>query len=478
MFRKRISTIRCLVAVVLVLGLIGSAAAQKTYEELRFPPLRQFEIPKPTRVELDNGMIVFLLEDHELPLVEASILSGAGSVYDPPDKVGLAAVATEVIRTGGSTTRSGDEIDAQLEQVGASVELGAGTLTSSGSVSALKEHFPMALEILADILRNPAFPQDKIELAKMEQHTAIARRNDNPMQIVNREFFKLIYGKDSPYARHPEHATIRAITRDDLVAYHAAYFHPNNFILGVWGDFDKQEMIDLIKRTFGSWPKGELRKPPIPDVEYTWDYSVNYIHKPDLSQSYIMLGHIGGLRNNPDFFTWQVMNEILGSGFTSRLFRIVRSRMGLAYSVFGRYGANYSYPGVFYVGCQTKLGSTVKAIRAMLDQIRSLREQEVTDDELRQAKESFLNSFVFNFDSEEEIVNRRMTYEYFGYPPDFLERIRDGVAKVTKRDILEAARKYLRPDKVRILVVGNQEGFDEPLSALGDVRVIDITIPE
>ena len=468
------------IAILAVLSLLFAVpgVAQKSYKELKFPPLRKFEIPKPERVQLDNGMVVFLIEDHELPLIEASLLIGAGSAYDPPDKVGLATIATEVIRTGGSISRTGDQIDAELERVGGSVELYAGLLTSSASVSVLKEHIGMALDILADILQNPAFPKDKIELAKMEQHTAIARRNDNPMQIVNREFFKLIYGPDSPYARHPEHATINAIHREDLAAYHKAYYHPNNYILGVWGDFARDEMLQLIRKRFGRMPKVTIERPQLPEVKYEWDYSVNYIEKPDLTQSYIMLGHIGGLRSNPDFFTWQVLNEILGGGFTSRLFRIVRSRMGLAYSVFGRFGANYTYPGVFYVGCQTKLSSTVKAIRAMLEQVRRIREEEVTDEELAQAKESFLNSFVFNFDTKEEVVRRLMTYEYYGYPQDFLERLRDAVGKVTKEDILRVARKYLHPDKVRILVVGNQAGFDEPLSVLGKVNQIDITIPE
>ncbi|MDZ7374244.1 MAG: insulinase family protein [candidate division KSB1 bacterium] len=480
--RWKTGSLRCrrlgLALAIAMIWLNHTALAQKHYQEIKFPPLRKFEIPRPQRVVLDNGMIVFLIEDHELPLVEASLLIGAGSAYDPGDKVGLAAIATEVIRTGGSTSRSGDAIDSLLERSGTSVELSAGLLTSSAYISALKEHAGLAFEILSEILRHPAFPPEKIELAKIAQRTSIARRNDNPMQIVNREFFKLIYGADSPYARHTEYATIDAITREDLVAYHRAYFHPNNFILGVWGDFDSQAMLDLVKSYFGSWPRGEVQKPSLPPVNYQWDYTVNFVQKPDLNQSYIMLGHIGGIRSNPDYFTWEVMNEILGGSFTSRLFRVVRSRMGLAYSVFGTYGANYNYPGVFYVGCQTKLGSTVKAIRAMLDQVRSLREKEVSDEELAQAKESFLNSFVFNFDSKREIVERLMTYEYYGYPPDFLDRLREGVSKVTKQDILRVAHEYLRPDQVRILVVGKEDGLDEPLSVLGPVRTIDITIPQ
>ncbi len=469
---------KLLLAAFLMFAFVPTAPGQQSYKDLKFPPLKPIKLPKVKRTVLPNGMIVLLVEDHELPLIEASMRIGVGGVYDPADKVGLASVTGEVMRTGGSTSRSGDEIDDALEQVGAVVEVGIGRTSGYATLSALKEHANLAFGILADILEHPAFPEDKIELAKIEQRSAIARRNDDPMQVIMREFTKLIYGPDSPYARHPEYATIDRISRADLVAFHRRFFHPNNVILGVWGDFKTDEMIARLQKVFGGWQKVRFQRPSLPPVKYAYDYSVNYIEKPELSQSYIMLGHIGGIRKNPDYFSWIVLNEILGGGFSSRLVRNVRSRMGLAYSVFGAYGANYDYPGMFYVGCQTKLGTTVKAIRAMLQQVRDIRDNGITEDELKLAKDSFLNSFVFNFDTRREIVERLMTYEYYGYPKDFLTRIRKGVEKVTKEDVQRVAQKYLHPDKVRILVEGNQKGFDEPLSALGKVHTIDITIPE
>jgi zinc protease len=204
---------------------------------------------------------------------------------------------------------------------------------------------------------------------------------------------------------------------------------------------------------------------------------VNLVRKGDVNQSNIYLGHIGGLMSDPDYFALIVMNRILGGGFTGRLFKNVRSREGLAYSVFGAYSANYKYPGEFYVGCQTKSESTVHAIQAMIREIEKMQESEVTDEELALAKDSFLNSFVFRFDSEGEIVNRLMTYEYFGYPADFLLKIKANVEKVTKADVLRVARKHLQPDKLQILAVGRPDDFDEPLSVLGPVNEIDITIP-
>jgi len=215
-------------------------------------------------------------------------------------------------------------------------------------------------------------------------------------------------------------------------------------------------MIAKIEQAFETWEKVDLDLPKVPEVKYEFRKTVNVIRKDDVNQSNVYLGHIGGLR---------------------RLFKNVRSREGLAYSVFGAYSANYDYPGEFYVGCQTKSESTVYAINAMLREVEKMRESEVTDEELALAKDSFLNSFVFNFDTKGEVVNRLMTYEYYGYPADFLMKIKENVEKVTKADVLRVAKKHLKPDKVQILAVGRPQDFGEPMSTLGPVNEIDITIP-
>ena len=466
----------------IVLFLTGPGAvpssAQKSYKDLKFPPLHPLRVPKVDRVKLPNGMILYLLEDHALPLVNISARIGVGSVDEPPDKVGLAEIMGDVMRTGGTATWPGDKLDEYLESIAASIEIDIGETSGFADASFLSENTSDILPIFADVLMHPAFPQDKIELKKVEMRSFIARRNDDPNGIAFREFNKLIYGPDSPYARHPEYATVNAVTRDDLVAFHTKYFHPDNLMIGIWGDFNKEEMIQAVKKAFGDWSaQGGARSRPTP-VHYEYKSTVNFIRKTDVNQSTILIGHIGGLRNNPDYFALQVMNYILGESFSSRLFRRVRKDQGLAYAVFGRYGADYDHPGVFLIGCMTKSGSTVQAIRSMLKELRGMLTEEVTEEELEVAKDSYLNSFVFNFDTKGEIIRRLMTYEYYGYPHDFLERTLEGVKKVTRADITRVARKYLHPDKVQILVVGNDKDFDEPLSVLGRVREIDITIPE
>ena len=477
---NRLSTIRVSVFLAILLCLAVPSCTQKYarhYKELEYPKMGDIQIPEVQRVTLANGMQLFLLEDHELPLIRVSARIRAGSIYEPADKIGLAAITGTVMRTGGTTSKTGDELDEQLERIAASVETSIGLNSGSASMSVLTEDVDTGLSILADVLMNPAFREDKIQLAKILHRSVIARRNDNVGSIAYREYQKLIYGPESVYARHTEYATIGNIGRDDLVAFHKKYYQPNNVMLGVWGDFDAREMIKKIEKVFKEWEKADVRLPSVPEVQYKFRSTANVIRKDDVNQSNIYLGHIGGLRNDPDYFALIVMNRVLGSAFTGRLFKNVRSRKGLAYSVFGNYSANYGFPGVFYVGCQTKSESTVYAIRAMAEEVKKMTESEVTDEELAVAKESYLNSFVFNFDTKGEIVRRLMTYEYFGYPADFLQKTKESIERVTKADVLRVARKHLRPDKVQILAVGRPQDFDEPLSVLGPLREIDITIP-
>ena len=477
--RSLIITVACIVVAGSGLLLWPGCATEPTraYTKLKYPKLADVQIPKVERVTLANGMRLFLLEDHELPLISISVRIRTGSVYEPAEKVGLASITGEVMRTGGTTTKTGDQLDEELESIAASVETGIGLDSGSASMSVLKQDLDTGLAILADVLRNPAFRQDKIELAKMQQRSMISRRNDDVGSITGREFSKLIYGPASVYARHEEYATIDSISRDDLVAFHKKFYGPNNAMLAVWGDFDTKQMIGKIENAFEGWEKVDLDLREVPKVQYQFSKTVNVIRKDDVNQSNVELGHIGGLMNDPDYFALIVMNRILGGGFTGRLFKNVRSREGLAYSVFGAYSANFEYPGEFYVGCQTKSQSTVYAIRAMLKEVQKMQEAEVTDEELALAKDSFLNSFVFNFDTKGEIVNRLVTYEYFGYPADFLQKTKQNVENVSKADVLRVAKKHLQPDKVQILAVGRPDDFDEPLSTLGPVNEIDITIP-
>lgn len=246
----------CFVSCLLCLAVPGCSNKQaRQYSRLQYPKLGDIKIPDVEKVTLPNGMRLFLLEDHELPLINISARIRVGSVYEAADKIGLAAITGAVMRTGGTTSKTGDQIDEELEQIAASVETGIGLNSGYASVSVLKDDIDTGLAILADVLTNPAFREDKIELAKIMHRSSIARRNDEVSQIAGREFNKLIYGPNNVYARNTEYATINNISRDDLIAFHKKFYHPNNVMLAVCGDFDTKEMVKKIEQAFKKWEK-------------------------------------------------------------------------------------------------------------------------------------------------------------------------------------------------------------------------------
>lgn len=460
---------------ILTFLLSGSLFAQKNpKDKFDFPKLNEIKMPNVERVTLKNGIQLFLVEDHDYPTINIRVMIRTGSVYEPADKIGLASLTGQVLRTGGTKNMTGDDIDKKLETMAASIESGISSGSGYVSVSLLKDNLIDVLKIFGDIVMAPVFNEEKLELAKVQERSAISRRNDNIRQITNREFGKLIYGADSPYASQTEYATIDAITRDDLIKFYKKFFVPNNMMMTVWGDFKTKDIAKNLELTLGNWKPAETKVPPMPKVKYTPKFTVNFIDKPDVNQSNIMMGHIGGLMSNPDYAALEVMNRILS---WERMFKKIRTDEGLAYSVWGDYGTGYNVEGVFSAGAQTKSQSTVYAIELMIAEMKRLQTEEVTDEELKKSKDAFLNTFVFQFDSKAKIVNRMMTLAYYGYPLDFNDKFIKQVENVTKGDVLRVAQKYIQPDQVQILVVGKKEDFDKPLSTLGEVNVIDITTP-
>jgi zinc protease len=332
--------------------------------------------------------------------------------------------------------------------------------------------------LFAEVLREPAFAQEKLDLAKTQERGSISRRNDSPDEIASREFRKLIYGKDSPYARTTEYATLDNVSREDVLKFYQQYFYPNNMILGIVGDFDSKKMRSQIQAKFGNWkPSPTAIKPQLPQVSQAKTGGVFFVNQPQLTQSNIFIGHLGGEYDSPDYPALDVLNNVL-NGFGGRLFNEVRSRQGLAYSVYGYWNPRYDYPGMFIAGGQTRSDATVQFVKAMQGEIKRMQTQLVTPKELAFSKESTLNSFVFNFENPYQTLSRLMRYEYYGYPADFLFRYQKAVAATTAADVQRVARQYLKPENMVTLVVGNQAAIKPPLTQLAaEVTPVDVTIP-
>lgn len=422
-------------------------------------------------------MVVYLMEDRELPLVEGTALFRTGARWEPAEKVGLTSLVGTVMRTGGIQGRSADELNQLLEQRAAAVETGINATSGSASFSTLGEDLETVFELFAEVLREPVFAQDKLDLAKTQLRGEIARRNDQPNGIAGREFQKLIYGNDSPYARTVEYATLDNISRDDLVSFYQQYFHPNNMILGVVGDFDLKRMRSLIQKNFGDWKPSRMPPTDLAPVSQVKQAGVFLVDQPQLTQSYVQIGHLGGQLDSPDYAALDVLNGVL-NGFGGRLFNSVRSSQGLAYSVYGSWSPRYDYPGVFIAGGQTRSEATVPFIQAIRSEIERLQAELVTPAELAFAKDSVLNSFVFNFEDPSQTLSRLMRYEYYDYPADFLFRYQRGVEATTAADVQRVAREYLKPENLVTLVVGNAAAIQPPLNKLAaEVTPVNITIP-
>lgn len=443
---------------------------QMTFKSVEFTP------PEPDRVVFENGMVVYLLEDHELSLISMTATMRTGGWLDPAEKVGLASLTGSVMRTGGGGGLSAEQVDAELEQFAGGLGISIGRQSGSASLDVLSKDLKRGLQIFTGLIRTPAFEPARVELAKLQTIEGIRRRQDNPGAIVGREFGKLLYGEDHPSAWESSIGSITRITRDDLVAFHRKTIHPNGMIVGVTGDFDTSVMLALLRDVFGDWKQGEVPVLKIADVPQSQPPKpiVRFVNK-ETSQTHLRLGHLSIKQHDPDYVSLAIANDILGgSSFRSRLFNDVRTKRGLAYSVGSRLNTGVHDQGVWLMRAETKLPSTQEVIDRFVANMERMRTELVTDNELAEAKEAYVNSFVFSFGSPSAIVGRLIELEYDGLPKDFLQQVRARVVALSKEEILAAAKKHFNPERLTIVAVGSGEALPKLLSGFGEVKEIKL----
>lgn len=459
----------------------ANAVTARDYNELEFAPLGEIQIPEFERYELPNGMVVYLLEKHDLPLVSGSVTFRAGEFMEPEGKTGLAAMMGEAMRVGGTASYTPDQLNQFLEQRAASVETSLDATSGSANFSALSEDLGDVFSIFAEVVQQPAFSPEKIDLIKSQYRGSIARRNDDPDDVTTREFRKLIYGDESPFARMVEYSDVENISRDDVVDFYQTAIQPRGTILGISGDFEPAQMKALIAEFFADWSPSVRAKANVdlPQVQQQTN-GLYVVDQPQLTQSYIHIGHLGGRLDNPDHAPMVVLNEVL-NGFGGRLFNDIRSRQGLAYVVYAFWSPRYDYPGLFIGGGQTRSEATVPFIETMYKEIQRVRQEPISAEELQFAKDAVLNSFVFNFATPEQTLSRLIRYEYYGYPSDFVFKFQKAVESATVEQVLAAAQRNLKPSDLVTIVVGNIDAIDPSLGTLAEevkITPIDITIPD
>ena len=469
----------CLVLIPVLAAAQQGAPIPATYKALKYPPLREVRLPAIAESTLPNGMKLYLLENHELPTVRGTALIRTGNLFDPADKVGLATLTGSLIRGGGTTSKPADQIDEDLENIAASVESRIGESSASVSFSTLKERTDEVLATFRDVLTSPRFSQDKLDFERLQLRSGIARRNDEPHSVTQREFGDAVYGRDNAFGWLTEYATLDNIKRDDIVAFYKRYFFPANTILAVQGDFSAPEMKAKIEKLFAGWNEKQSPVPAFPAVTNKAKPGIRLATRPDVTQTSFAMGHLGGQLNDKDYPALEVLSSILGGGFHSRLFLKVRTALGYAYDISASWGAGFDHPGILDISGSTKSASTAETMKAIFEEIRRIQTDQVTEDELQSAKDTVANGFVFNFDTPAKTLNRLLTYRYYGYPDDFIFQYQKAIPQVTRADILRVAKQYIDPSKFVIVAVGNPKDFGTPLSSLNlPVTDLDLTIPK
>jgi zinc protease len=434
-------------------------------EQLAYPPI-EFRIPPVERFELANGVRVYLREDSELPLVQVTAMIGSGSLASPPELTGFDDLFAETLRAGGTASRPAAQLEEQLAQLAADLACDMGPYATQLGLSVRRDDLGEGLRILADLLRRPAFAGDKLELARRSAQEALRRRNDDPDEIASRLLMAALYPAH-PLGATPTHASLAAVTRDHLLAFHRAHFSPDNLWLAVSGDVRRTELQPLLEKLLGDWPRAKVVAAALPPLVPPSTGQLQIVAK-DVPQATIMLGDLGLTKDNPDQYPARVLNFILGGGdFNSRLMREIRSDRGLAYSVWSQFQIGRRFPGPVLAGTETKNASAVEVLGLIRRIMNDLRDRPVEAEELRTARESLVNSFVFSFADPHAVVVQRMQLDFYDYPTDYLERYQERIAAVTGEDVQRVARQYLRPDCQQIVIVGAPDETGATLESFG-----------
>lgn len=428
-------------------------------DELQYKPLL-FELPQAQRAVLQNGIVLYILENHELPLINISALVKTGTMHDPEGKEGVAELTAYLMRTGGTQKLSSAEMDRQFDLIAASAAITMSMESAQVSFSAMKTYLDQGLELLAQLLMYPVFEEEKSELARQLKIEEIRRIQDDPQKFAFREFNRLLYHQD-PRGRFPSLKSINNIKRDDLFRFHGSFFMPNNIMFAVSGDITKEQAVEKFNRYFGEWKSGKITAPfsapaPISNAGI-------YVLNKNIPQSTIVGGLTAARKNSPDFYPFTVLDFILGSGgFSSRIVSTVRGNEGLAYSAGSFYRARPEY-GFFGYYAFTKTSATMRALSLMDSVIVNILTEPVTKNELEWANNSIQNGFIFSFSTPEQIVRQQMNIEFENLPADFLTGYRDRIDQVTLDDLNKVTAKYFNHSKTVTLILGDSKNFDEPL---------------
>jgi len=452
------------------------------FEELNYQP------PKPAdyRHRLKCGATAYVTENKVVPTVELTVLVRTGSMYEPVDKAGLADMTGYLMRNGGVEGMTAKELDERIAFLAGEISVNISGSQGTVRLFCLSKDIDEGLALLKKVLRTPAFDQKALDRYRGDVLSEMEQRNASTSDIESREWQFLLYGDHpctTPFRR--TEPSVKSITREDLISFHKRYFFPKNFIVAASGDFKTDKILAKLNDLFAGWPDQQLSLPTVSDQIPDPKPGVYMIKKEDVNQSRIRVGHIGVKRDNPDQYAIMVMNDILGGGgFTSRIVSRVRSDEGLAYNAGSAFERPVLFPGTFRAWFQTKHATGAFGTRLIVDEINRIRTEKCDAEAVDNSKASFMSDVVNPFSSKSNIVNTFADDEYTGRTDDYWQNFTKRMAAVTPDDVLAAAEKYLHPDKLVFLVVGDPEAVqagsdkhNEKFSDFGPITILPLRDP-
>ena len=437
-------------------------------------PARAVKFPPYEVRTLANGLQVITVAHHEQPAVSIRMVVKAGSVQDLPGKAGVATLTGSLLDQG-TTTKSAEQIADQIDFIGGALGAGSGSDLSFVNVVVMKDSFGIAMDLLSDVVRNPAFAPEEIERQKQQTISSLQVSAEDPDYIAGALFDRLVYGLHPyglPNSGTPQ--TLAAITREDLQAYHRRNFVPNNMILAIVGDITGEEGFAAAERVFGAWPRGDVQPVTVTEPPPSTRRIV-IVDKPDAVQTEIRVGQIAIPRKHADYLAFDLAVKILGGEGANRLHRVLRSERGLTYGASAS-AESRKQSGDFVAETDTRTETTGEALRLMVDEISKLQRERVFERELSDAQAYLAGSFPLTIETPNDIATQVLNVVFYELPVEEIGTFRERVQRVTPDDIQRVARAYVRPDRLSIVLVGNASEFVPQLRRVGfsDFEIVPI----
>jgi len=479
---------RCRLIAILILTALGCAGTVSAQEEHgtdtskverknRAPvskDILKVTLPRATEATLSNGLTVLIMENHRLPLISLQYnLSGAGPIFEPANVPGLAGLTAQMLREG-TKTKSSVQIAEQMDQLGATISAAAafGSSVTVINASGLSDNFDQWLALTNDLLLNPTFPVDELNRLKQRLKAQLRQQRANPNFLSTETFSKAVYGSHPASVVSATNESIDAITPEMLAKWHDERYAPQNGILGITGDVKAAEIVPKLERLLGAWKKSDLKETLPPNPKPAASKRVFLVNRPNSVQTTVALGNIAIDRRDPDYILMTVMNQILGGGAAGRLFLNLREEHGYTYGVYSNFAAS-KYPGPWRAGGDVRTDVTAGAMTEFYREFQRIRDEKVPASELDEAKRALVASFALSLERPSELLGYAIVRKIYGFPPDYWDTYPAKVMAVTADDVQRVARKYINPDSLQVVAVGDVTKIKPVMEKYGPVEVYD-----